>query len=88
MKLEATEGCMCYSYSIDGVNISDYLDENSEKYNPQFLKDVLIKLIESGKCDCMLESIFPYIVTQVGDSEFDFHCDDCGDDVYTYTIDL
>lgn len=88
MKLEATEGCTCYWYGIDGVSVGDLNDSESKEYNPQLLKDTLVKLITSGKCDRILENLFQDIITQVGECEYSHHCEDCGDDVYTYKLDL
>lgn len=88
MKLEATEGCTCYWYGIDGISIDELIDKDSKNYNPQLLKDVLVKMITTGKCDNILESMFQDIITQIGDCSFSHRCEDCGDSVYTYTLEI
>ena len=41
VKIEITEGCMCYSYTINGKEYGDLIDKESDDYNPDFVYDVL-----------------------------------------------
>lgn len=41
VKIEITEGCTCYSYTINGIEYGDLIDKESEHYNPDFVYDVL-----------------------------------------------
>jgi hypothetical protein len=41
VKIEITEGCMCYSYTINGIEYGDLIDKESDDYNPDFVYDVL-----------------------------------------------
>lgn len=41
VKIEITEGCTCYSYTINGKEYGDLIDKESEHYNPDFVYDVL-----------------------------------------------
>lgn len=41
VKIEITEGCMYYSYTINGIEYGDLIDKESDDYNPDFVYDVL-----------------------------------------------
>lgn len=41
VKIEITEGCTWYSYTINGKEYGDLIDKESEHYNPDFVYDVL-----------------------------------------------
>lgn len=41
VKIEITEGCTCYSYTINGIEYGDLIDKESDDYNPDFVYDVL-----------------------------------------------
>lgn len=41
VKIEITEGCTCYSYTINGKEYGNLIDKESEHYNPDFVYDVL-----------------------------------------------
>lgn len=41
VKIEITEGCTCYSYTINGKEYGDLIDKESDDYNPDFVYDVL-----------------------------------------------
>lgn len=41
VKIEITEGCTCYSCTINGIEYGDLIDKESEYYNPDFVYDVL-----------------------------------------------
>lgn len=41
VKIEITEGCMYYSYTINGKEYGDLIDKESDDYNPDFVYDVL-----------------------------------------------
>lgn len=36
LKLQITEGCTCYSYTINDMEYDDLLDKQDEYYNPEF----------------------------------------------------
>ena len=46
MKIEITEGCVCYSYCIDGKEYVDLVDPEHEDYNPEIIKKVFHILLE------------------------------------------
>lgn len=41
VKIEITEGCTCYSYTINGIEYGDLIDKESDNYDPDFVYDVL-----------------------------------------------
>ena len=41
VKIKITEGCTCYSYTINGIEYGDLIDNESDNYNPDFVYDVL-----------------------------------------------
>ena len=41
VKIEITEGCTCYSCTINGIEYENLIDKESEHYNPDFVYDVL-----------------------------------------------
>lgn len=41
VKIEITEGCTCYSYTINGIEYRDLIDKESDNYDPDFVYDVL-----------------------------------------------
>ena len=80
MKLEVTEGCTAYSYEVDG---EEWVDLTEEK-----CKEVLLKLIESCD-DCQsLQHIFIALVQDVGEYENLGTCDQCGDCVTRYKLEI
>ncbi len=89
MKLTATEGCVCYSYEIDGIAVADLLNEESEHYNPTKVKDAIIKMLELPESeDKVYCNIFQNLITQLGSCNFEFNCEECGDDVYSYELEV
>ena len=45
MVIEITEGCVCYSYTIDGKEFCRLADKESEIYDPELIKKVLLHLL-------------------------------------------
>ena len=41
VKIEITEGCTCYSCTINGIEYEYLIDKDSEYYDPDFVYDVL-----------------------------------------------
>lgn len=41
VKIEITEGCMYYSYTINGIEYGDLIDKESDNYDPDFVYIVL-----------------------------------------------
>lgn len=87
MKTEIIEGCMNYSFEVNGVSINEYtLNE---------LKDILIVLtdhvVDKATEDdmCELKTAIRNLVEMFGKHESDDEpCDCCGDFIDTYTLDI
>lgn len=45
VKIEITEGCTVYSYTINGIEYGDLIDKESDDYNPYFVYDVLEAMV-------------------------------------------
>lgn len=86
MKLTATEGCTCYHYEIDDISIDKLLDTESEYYNPDKVREAIIKMINLPEAQRVLEYTYQSLITQLGNEKYEFHCDDCGDSVYSYKL--
>lgn len=46
MKIEITEGCVCYSYCIDDKEYVDLVNPEHKDYNPEIIKEVFHILLE------------------------------------------
>lgn len=88
MKLTATEGCTCYSYQIDGVEVADLMDDESKDYNPALVKEAILKMLDLPEARGAYYDLFQDLITELGDEEFAFHCEQCGDSVYSYKLEL
>lgn len=80
MKLEVTEGCTAYSYEVDGEEWRD-LTNDDRKY-------VLLNIINSQDNFDNCQHIFTSLVQEFGEYENLGSCDQCGDYVSRYTLEI
>ena len=80
MKIEYTEGCVCYGLDVDGKPFND-LGEVSKV-------DILHSVINVLSCEYDPQSILIDLLQQYGEYKHIGHCDECGDSVCTYTIEV
>lgn len=81
MKLKYTEGCVCDSLTIDGI---ETIDMNVDDF-----KSVLHKLLDRETDIGILQSVFMHLMSSQGNYECsDRPCESCGDYVTTYTLEL
>ncbi len=80
MKLEYTDGCTCTSLTVDGVETVDM--------SPDSLKEVIYKLINNEEDFGTLQSIWMDLVTSQGDYEDLGKCEECGDWITRYTLEI
>ena len=80
MKLEYTDGCTCTSLTVDGVETVDM--------SPDSLKEVIYKLINNESDFGTLQSIWMDLVTSQGDYEDLGKCEECGDWITRYTLEI
>lgn len=80
MKIESVTGCTCDSLTIDNVETID-MDKEA-------IKDVIKKLINREDDLGILQSILIDLVEFQGEFEDLGHCDQCGDWITKYTVEL
>ena len=84
MKLEWTEGCV-----VSGLDVDDerfYYMDSEEK------KSYFNKCIDWYKNRALLEEDFQdfliWLVEKYGDCQYVDHCEQCGDSIYTTTLEI
>ena len=80
MKIESTTGCVCDSLTVDGVETSDMQIED--------VKNVARKLIDAENDLSNLQYIIANLVEMNGDFENLGHCEECGDWIVKYTLEV
>lgn len=80
MKLEYTEGCICTSLTVDGVETVD-MDIND-------LKKVICKLVERETDVAELQDLWMSLMQSQGEYKDLGHCECCGDWITNYTLEL
>ena len=80
MKLEYTDGCICTSLTVDGKEPVDM--------SKQELKEVICKLLDKETDLGVLQDIWRDLVTSQGEFEDLGHCEECGDYITRYTLEI
>ena len=80
MKLTYTEGCMAYNLDIDNKKIEDF--------NIQEQKDILKSLIDKHGNNSSIQDMIINFLELNGIYKFIGHCDECGDNIYEYTLEI
>ena len=80
MKLEYTDGCICTSLTVDGKETVDMSKEE--------LKEVICKLLDRESDLGILQDIWRNLVTSQGEFEDLGHCEECGDYITRYTLEI
>lgn len=80
MKIVYTEGCTAYSLTIDNVESCDC--------DKQLLKDTIKTLIDKEEDVGALQQHLEYLVEGQGEFIDLGRCDECGDSIYKYTIEI
>ena len=80
MKIINVTGCVCDSLTVDGVETSDMPIEK--------VKEVVKKLIDSTNDLGTIQSILVDLVESQGDFEDLGTCEECGDWITKYTIEI
>lgn len=80
MKLEYTNGCICTSLTVDDVETID-MDINE-------LKNILHKMIDNLDDISDLQSIFCDYLEAFGEYEDLGRCDECGDSICRFTLNI
>lgn len=82
MKIEYTEGCVCYGLDLDEEPFND-LDDAKQR-------EVLYRVIDTivDEYGFTISNLVQELVYRYGDYKFSHHCDDCGDNVCIYTMEI
>lgn len=80
MKIISVSGCTCDSLTIDGVETAD-MDKRD-------IKDVVKKLIDNTNDLGTIQSILMDLVESQGDFEDLGTCEQCGDWITKYTVEI
>ena len=80
MKLEYTEGCICYGLDVDGKPFHE-LGEVSKV-------DILHSVINVLSCEYDPQSILIDLLQHYGEYKHIGHCDECGDNISSFTLEI
>ena len=80
MKLEVTEGCTAFSYTVNDKEWVDLTDEER--------KDVLLKIIQSQNQFDNCQDVFISLVQEFGKYKNLGRCEQCGDCIETHTLEI
>ena len=84
MKIEYTTGCIQDSLDIDGENFQDC----SPQLKRSSLEFATAYLCEHKISEDDLQDLLIWICERFGITEHQYHCEECGDDVYKTTLSL
>ena len=80
MKIEYTEGCVCYGLDVDGEPFND-LDEAKKR-------EVFNRMVEAILKDFDIQNIAIDLLQDYGEYKHLFNCEQCGDSVCSYTLEI
>lgn len=80
MKLTYTEGCMAYNLDIDNKEIEDFTLQDQ--------KNILKSLIDKYGDNSTIQNMITDFLELNGIPKFIGHCDECGDNIYEYTLEI
>lgn len=80
MKLEYTEGCICYGLDVDGEPFNDL--------NAVEKVALLHSVVTMLSVDYDIQDIMINLLQQYGEYKHVGHCDECGDNISSYTLEI
>lgn len=81
MELRYVSGCTAYNLTIDGVEASEL--------PPYEIADVILHLVGRCKDKAILQELLERLIESDKESVCDIsHCDQCGDDIYNYKLEI
>lgn len=80
MRIEYTNGCTCFSLKIDGKETVDM--------NKEDVKKAIIKLVEKEDDLGALQQHLEYLMEDLGEWTSLGRCEECGDSIEKFTIDV
>ncbi len=83
MKIVKTEGCVVNGICIDDTDIS-YMNEDTKQnsYNK------ILEYLKNNYSEQMLIQLCDFITSELGTFEYLYTCEQCGDAVYEYKIEI
>lgn len=84
MKLEYTEGCVCYGLDIDGKGFQSMSSEEKKAFFNKCIDWYRHRALPQED----FQDFIIWLVEKYGDFEFQYHCEQCGDSVYTTTLEI
>lgn len=84
MKIEYTEGCVVSGLDID----EERFHTMSKREQGEFFKQAIDWYRHKAFADEDFQDFIIWLVEKYGDFEFQYHCDQCGDSVYTTTLEI
>lgn len=79
MKINYTSGCICDSLTID--------DKESTDLSVDDIKDTIVKALNKINDIAILQEIL-ITIAETGEYENLGHCDECGDYISSYTLEI
>lgn len=79
MKINYTSGCICNSLTID--------DKESADLSVDDIKDTIVKALNKINDVAILQEIL-ITIAETGEYENLGHCDECGDYISSYTLEI
>lgn len=83
MKVEYTNGCTINCIDVDGEDI-----RNLSASKMTELKNRIIDFLEAKVSEEDLQGLLLWTVETYGTTEHQYHCEQCGDDVYMTTLNI
>lgn len=80
MKIEYTEGCVCYGLDVDGEPFNN-LDHDKKI-------EVFDRIFEHLDEEYGLNTMLVDILQHYGEYKHIGHCDECGDNISSYTLEI
>lgn len=80
MKLKMVTGCTCDSLTVDGRESTDFDNDES--------KVVIDKVCDWLKSHSELQQLLKYVLDYHGEYESLGHCEQCGDFIDKYTLEI
>lgn len=80
MKLEYTDGCICTSLTVDGKETADMTSEE--------IKVSIQAMLDREVDVAILQDIWMALIESQGEYKDLGHCEECGDWISNYTLEL
>lgn len=81
MELRYVSGCTAYNLTIDGIEVSEL--------PPYQIADVIRHLVGRCKDIAILQELLERLIEHDKESVCDIsHCEQCGDDIYDYKLEI